>query len=201
MGTFRTLYALLPCERCGSMGNAAIQFTTPSDHGEVYHAREHARDLKPGATFTGCAERFCPSCMYEYHLAENEARHVVMAELVESGRLVIADILTDAPMTPRQILGRRDLQAALIRRAAIERLPVERDSWPAGAQQLTWDGERLDREELTSPGQFEFFGQSLAAVDEWMLEHGWRNGIDWLYEDVAVWVDERGIIGYLMPED
>jgi hypothetical protein len=197
---YRSLYTQLPCERCGRVRRVEIQFKTGQDRCERYDVGDRARDLEPGSAHEGCVRRFCHPCTYDYHLAESDAHHDVIAGLVESGRLAIADPCTGAPMTSAAVLRRGRFQAALLRRIALEHMRVDPDGWPAASQQLTWDGVPLDRSRFNNPEQFRFLVHCLGAVDQWMLDRGWRDGSDWLREDVTVWVDERGIIGFTIPE-
>jgi hypothetical protein len=139
--------------------------------------------------------------MDDYHLAENNARHAVMAAYVEDGRLTIADPVSGVAMTPHEIHMRRDFQSVMLKRAAIERATVPSDRWPMGTHKVIWDGEVLDRQKLTSPAQFGFMIACRGAVDMWMLEHGWNDGSDYLREDIIVRIDEKRIIGYQLAED
>ncbi len=92
MSTYRTLYAALPCARCGQPRETLIQFRTGEDNLESYVHGEVPEDtcgLEPGHRYPAHADWYCKACLLERKRDELAAFYETLAGFIDTERLIL----------------------------------------------------------------------------------------------------------------
>ncbi len=180
MRTFRSVYAQLPCERCGNSRRAEVQFSTGRDRLEEYEAGDRVpedRGLRRGEVYEGSAARYCDPCFRTWACKEAEAQYQSLAELVEAGRLTMRAKEATAPLTPREILS---LGVKRVADVMTGPLPPWGESF--AKYELAWEGK------AASPSVGPHLDMLESLVDRRLKEDGWERGSNWLREDLRVFL-------------
>lgn len=193
MGTFRSVYVQLSCERCGALRRTEVQFETGRDRLEEYEAGEGVhedRGLRRGESYAASAARYCDPCFRVWACKEAEAQYQSLAELVQSGRLAIKPKDVPTPLTPREILA---LGVKRVANVMSGPLPPWVESF--AKYDLTWEGRPA------SPAIGTHMDLLESLVDKKLKAEGWERGIDWLREDLHVYLDAESKIRVEAPPE
>jgi hypothetical protein len=148
MGTFRSLSAELPCERCHRVRPVDVQFKTGSDWQERYVLGQLVQEQGPmeiGKGYPATLERFCADCSDAYWLDEAMAKHEALARLVEQGRLGIRPRGTATDLSPQQLRNRGETKATELReRQGLPWRSVE----GLNSFDMSWDGIAVERRDF-----------------------------------------------------
>lgn len=88
MGTYRRLYADLPCTRCGVPDRTEVQFKTGADHAmPQYELGDLAPDVAPGL-YEAIADAHCSACTARWIEDEKRAWCDRLGDQLDDGRLV-----------------------------------------------------------------------------------------------------------------
>ena len=88
MGLFRTVSTLLTCRKCSALFEGRVQFKTEhGDEMQEYKVDQVVADL-PAGRYEGLADAFCLSCLGEWNRIETRTSFEVLAEAIETGKVV-----------------------------------------------------------------------------------------------------------------
>jgi hypothetical protein len=173
MGMFRTVWAELPCRKCGARFRVGVQFKTGDDGLEDYEegvAIPPEHGLLPGQTWEGIGQRYCKDCRQQHQDDYADVEKEALASMVEAGGLVLTHKKTGDTV-----------EASAIR---------ESDSggrFDTVGLEITWRGTRTtDNNEVWS----QFYGSVKERVDAGMRERGWAAGGEQYDDWVIIIADE-----------
>jgi hypothetical protein len=184
MGVYRTLFANLKCQRCGSMFRTDIQFKTGDDYQMQAYEEEQPvaaeDDLQPGS-YEGCSDRFCDPCLELWQEHEADAFINALVQLVEGGDLTVtrSAALLKAP-TVREVLETDKELGIMSPGARLSRFDLV----------LAWKGQQVHPRSQIPPWESEFWTVLNNAMNKELLRNEWELGCDVFREDLEVVVHE-----------
>lgn len=185
MGTYRTLFAPVPCQRCSVPFEAEIQFKTGNDREmNKYWSGQTILgdpDVPPGSTFEGCCERYCPNCLKSWASDQSEAYLRAMTYFVARGFIWVSD-LHGVQLSP-ETLNHYDLQTS----------PCGIPSFWAwlSLHQLTFEV-CLNGESNSEKN--EVLERLWGFIDGVLVSRGWPFGDDYLRRDILVVLTASGTL-------
>lgn len=188
MGTFRSVYVELPCERCGAVRREEVQFKTGADRQQVYEAGDRVREddgLRRGERYAGAADRYCAACVGDWLGAEARALHEVLARYVEEGGLTVLDRTGEA-ITADEWRRRGPEYATRLSADDVRHRRSVLHHILAGCQ-VFWEGKDVRTFRSAGLGIIPALNE---RVDVVLRDAGWVHGWDWLREDLVVAMDD-----------
>lgn len=215
MGTFRSLHAPLPCERCHVARRTEIQFKTGWDRQERYEVGEEVppeSGLKAGVAYEGNAERYCVACLREWSVANVTVTFRVLAELSEAGSLRVR-LSRGKPFLGRAEIEKLGADKIARARANPHEHPLQLNPGLESLDLVTGDGRtvpNMDLSKVPEAARAEAFAKALelrqtlleplrVRTHELLVADGWPHGGDWLREDLRVQLDSESRIGLGSP--
>ena len=170
MGTYRSVFCSMTCERCAARYRAEVQFKTDDDWQEEYEDGQKippTDGLAPGDGFDGVAERFCPNCERQWDAAHKGAMFEALAGYVAEGRLIMNYKPGKPPLTAEE-LRNHGQEAVVAIRSAADR---GRKAFLTFGE-ITWEG-------VAGGAMNEIFTRTLHAdVTRALVSAGWPHGRD-----------------------
>jgi len=196
MGTFRTLYATLPCSQCRKAIPTDIQFKTGNDGSEKYSEGEviSAKNWPDAAMeYEGLFDVACDKCFFEWRMTLILTEYEVLMELIREGRLTMRLKTTGETLTPERLPSfandaLRDIDqhspTTVFLLHASEPSPIHRHGSALGKFELEFDGASRNFADQA------FDDLVRDRTDLKMKEKGWSHGSDWMSK-VIVYLDNH----------
>lgn len=188
MGTYRTLFAPVPCQRCTVPFEAEIQFKTGNAPGvNRYWSGQTIlgdSDLPPGSTFEGCCERYCPNCLRSWISDQSETYLRALTYFVAHGFIWVSD-LHGVQLSP-ETLNHYDLQTS----------PFGIPNFWAwlSLHQLTFEVCLSGPPTESNSEKNEVLERLWGFIDGVLVSRGWPFGDDYLRSDILVVLTASGTL-------
>jgi hypothetical protein len=191
MGMFRTVWADLPCGRCGCGRRSGVQFKTGDDGLEDYEEGviiPGGDDLQVGRVYEGITERYCGACLRDFEADLALVTADATAALIESSRLRLDGKGSGTAIDPAALRAHgTSVWAATKAGPTTEEPRILAISFGSRDCDVIWEGVHID---WRADAWKEYSDALNGAIDGAMRERGWPGGRE-RFRDWAVVVDEE----------